>query len=186
MHDRVDPRERAAHDHRIADVPDQQIDVGIQVHGARAALAMHLRHERIQRAHPRAAREEMIGEMGTDESGPSRDEDPLRGHCGPSGTAPPSSETSSFARFDPSESAPPSPPLHHARGVCRTGPCAARGPSSAAASGPRRVSTASAGSRNKATGSARPESGDLPRCAIAAPSLGHAAARASGARCSKT
>ena len=80
MHHRVDSGERAANQHRVADVSHEELDLGVEIRGTRPALPVHLRYERIQRAHTRAAREEQISEMGADESGAARDEDPLGAH----------------------------------------------------------------------------------------------------------
>ena len=84
MHDRVDAVERAANRIGVAHVADDELDVGGEILGPRH-VAVHLRDQRVERAHAIAAREQRVGEMRADEARAARDENVLRqSRAGPS------------------------------------------------------------------------------------------------------
>ena len=81
MHDRVDAFDGAAECVGVADVADDELDLGGEVFGPLAA-AVYLRREVVERAHAVPVREQLVGEVRADEAGPARDEDRL-GHDAP-------------------------------------------------------------------------------------------------------
>jgi hypothetical protein len=72
--DHLDAVEGAAEDWRVADVAADQLDVAVQIRRPIAVLAVHLRREQVECPHPVTAREQLVGQMRADESGPAGDE----------------------------------------------------------------------------------------------------------------
>jgi len=70
-----DPAEGVPDGISIADVPDEQLDLGREVGRAPALRAVHLRTEDVQDADVVAVGEELVGQMGSDEPCATRDED---------------------------------------------------------------------------------------------------------------
>ena len=62
---------------RVADVADLKLDVRGEILRP-AAVAVHLRLERVERPHTVPAREQLVGEMRADEARAARDQDLLR------------------------------------------------------------------------------------------------------------
>src|SRR6059058_1992913 len=77
VNDVVDAIECTIHRCRITDIPDLQLDFGIQVVRALAG-AVHLLDQAVQCPHLVAQRQQVIGNMGPDESGSARDQDSSR------------------------------------------------------------------------------------------------------------
>ena len=65
---RVDPHQGLAHAVRVADVALDELDLGLDV-ARPAGVAVHLREEGVERAHPVSLLEELAGQVGSDEAG---------------------------------------------------------------------------------------------------------------------
>ncbi len=76
--DRVHALERIAHRGRVAHVANDEFDVGLQVVGPAAAVAMHLRRKVVENANAIAVGEKLVCEMRADETGAAGDENLLR------------------------------------------------------------------------------------------------------------
>jgi hypothetical protein len=70
--DRVDAAQSAAHGAFIAHIAAHDLDVGMKVF--RRVVAMDLRDQGIEHAHPAPLAQQLVGEMGTDKAGAAGDE----------------------------------------------------------------------------------------------------------------
>ncbi len=73
MHDRIDAAKRLVNLGAVADVADDQLGFAGKIRGACPAL-VHLRIQIVEDAHPVAAAQQFIANMGSDEAGPPRDQ----------------------------------------------------------------------------------------------------------------
>jgi hypothetical protein len=80
VEDRVDVLQRPVDRPPIPDVPLDQLHVGGEVLGPLAVLAMNLRHQGVQRAHPVPPREQLVGQVRADEARSPGDQYPLLRH----------------------------------------------------------------------------------------------------------
>ncbi len=78
--DAVDPVQRAPHGLRVADVADDELDVGRQVVRA-LALRVDLGVQHVEDAHALPRRQQLGRQVGADEAGPAGDERRSRHAC---------------------------------------------------------------------------------------------------------